>query len=89
VFRQLLTLLALFTSLVAVGAPVHAANPGATVASASQAEAATPCRRAHVVLQLGDAPTRARATRERGCAPVARSIVIVPSVQLQADRAHE
>ncbi len=86
--RQLLTLLAILAGFAAVAEPVHAARAGAAVESVGQVEQAAPCRKARIVLQLDEEPRKARAARERDC-PGPRAGVIVPSVQLKADRARE
>lgn len=87
--RQLLTLLAILTGMVAVAEPVHALHAGAAVETVGQAEQSAPCRQARIVLQFDEEPRKGRTARERGCPPGPRASVIVPSVQLQADRARE
>jgi len=86
--RQLFAILALILGLAAVAEPVQAARPGASVETVGQAEQATPCRKAPIVLQLDGEARRGREARP-GCLPAPRAVVMVPSVQLQADRAHE
>ena len=87
--RQLLAILALVTGLAALAEPAQAARVGASVESVSQAEQASPCVKSRVVLQLGGDTRPVREARERPCISAPRTAVLLPTVQLQADRARE
>jgi hypothetical protein len=88
--RQLFALLLLLTGLAALGQPAQARAyeaPGADLAAAA-CEYASPAR-ADLGSALLSAPARAVGSRSAAPAASAASPMPVPTVIVQADRAHE
>ena len=84
--RQLLAVLALITGLAAMVEPAQAAR--ASVETVGESDQGSPCAVLPVILSLGRQAGGAREAREKPCRATARR-VMVPAVQLQADRARE
>ncbi len=86
--RQFLAILALVTGLAAMGEPLRAAEIGVAVESAGQGGEAAPCVRVPRVLELSGEARKTRNVERLPCRRTVRTSV-VPTIQLQADRARE
>jgi len=86
--RKLLTLLALCAGLATMGTPARAAV-GVIEAGAQVAAVGLACTPDAVTQLIGAAPSARQPVGVGGMCPLPTVTIVVPTIMLQADRAHE